>query len=183
MSGLSREAREWMAAARDYLSLARVASRTDFAAACPFPFLVCRRERLQAGAPGRTQTLSLDGRSLAPASGGPLLFAVRKVQESDPSMITVGRTLQHDIAIPDWAVSRFHAFFPRLDGDRLALVDAGSHNGTWVDGERLAPHAAARPLRLGSRVRFGRFTFLLVDAGGCWDAVAPGAPAGLRRSG
>src|SRR3954466_1649933 len=48
----------------------------------------------------------------------PLVLPLRKVQSTFPSMITVGRTENNDLVIPDEQVSKFHAFF-RVVGDRV----------------------------------------------------------------
>lgn len=52
--------------------------------------------------------------------------------------VTIGRRATNDIAL-DWdsRVSRVHAALERI-GDEWAVMDDGlSHNGTWVNGERL----------------------------------------------
>lgn len=58
--------------------------------------------------------------------------------------VVVGRGTASDLAIPDARLSRQHA---RLwqEGDGWSVEDLGSHNGTYLNGERLA-----RPARLRS---------------------------------
>ncbi len=51
-------------------------------------------------------------------------------------------------------VSRLHAAI-RRQGDSLSLVDLGSANSTYLNGQRLAPHQP-RVLRDGDEVRLGR---------------------------
>jgi hypothetical protein len=54
-------------------------------------------------------------------------------------MITVGRARRCDVVIPDGRVSKFHAFFHRDGGkDSWFVTDAGSSNGTSVNGVALA---------------------------------------------
>lgn len=55
---------------------------------------------------------------------------------------------------PEGFVSRNHARLEEIQR-RYQIVDLGSANGTFVNGERLVPHAP-RPLRNGDRLRFGR---------------------------
>ncbi|MGC4115915.1 MAG: FHA domain-containing protein [Myxococcales bacterium] len=50
--------------------------------------------------------------------------------------ITVGRTKNNDVSINDERISRFHAYF-RLTESGWTLSDAGSRNGTFVDGVQL----------------------------------------------
>ena len=52
--------------------------------------------------------------------------------------VTIGRRATNDVALEwDARVSRVHAALERV-GDAWALMDDGlSHNGTWVNGERL----------------------------------------------
>ena len=51
-------------------------------------------------------------------------------------------------------VSRLHAAIARSE-DTLTLVDLGSSNGTYLNGQRLAPQTP-RVLRDGDEIRFGR---------------------------
>jgi hypothetical protein len=81
--------------------------------------------------------------------------------------ITVGRTENNDVHIPDNSVSRFHAYFQQdaKGGPGWRLVDAESKNGTFVDDERLAGNGS-RNLTDGVCVRFGNVSlrFLLPEA-------------------
>ena len=100
--------------------------------------------------------------------GRPLVLPLRKVQSTFPSMITVGRTDNNDLVVPDEQVSKFHAFF-RLVGDRVELSDAGSRNGTFVGSRRLEARGSSVPLSLRDRFAFGAIEFQLFDARGCWE--------------
>jgi DNA-binding winged helix-turn-helix (wHTH) protein len=51
-------------------------------------------------------------------------------------IMTIGRSDTCDIVIPHSTVSRLHARIS-LEHDRYVLADAGSANGTYVDGERV----------------------------------------------
>lgn len=67
--------------------------------------------------------------------------------------VTVGRTPTNDIVLANPAVSKCHAII-RLDADGVhRLVDAGSTNGTWLNGRCLQPHEP-QPLVDGCHVRF-----------------------------
>jgi len=65
---------------------------------------------------------------------------------------TVGRGDKNDIIVNDPLASRVHAIFMRRGGVFL-LEDLGSHNGTYVNDERIL---GARFLRSGDLIRVGR---------------------------
>ena len=104
----------------------------------------------------------------ADRGGRPLVLPLKKVQSTFPSMITVGRTENNDLVVPDEQVSKFHAFF-RMVGDRVELSDAGSRNGTFIGTRRLEPRGASVPLAPRDRFAFGAVEFQLFDARGCWE--------------
>jgi hypothetical protein len=164
--------------AADVQQLARTHTRAQFIELCPFPFLVGTTQLSRPHQPGRTVLVSAADREgmLTPrprrqsGSTNLMVLPVRKVQEAFPSMITVGRTNNNDVVIEDIQVSKFHAFF-RVAPERLELADAGSRNGTFIGGIRLETKGAAKPVRNGESVRFGRVELILVDAGACWDRL------------
>ena len=69
----------------------------------------------------------------------------------------IGRSEECDIALPDDSVSRVHARLDR-NGEGWMLVDLGSTNGTFVNGQRVGE----APLEPGDRIEFGdvRLRFL-----------------------
>lgn len=66
------------------------------------------------------------------------------------SVITVGRHPDSNLVLADPNVSRSHAEI-RPQGDRYAVVDLGSTNGTKVNGVKIAQHL----LQDGDEVSFG----------------------------
>jgi hypothetical protein len=70
----------------------------------------------------------------------------------------VGRKPEMDIFLVDPSVSRNHALLD-VHGGELVVRDAGSTNGTFVNGERVQ----LRALRSGDRIAFGN-TEMLVEA-------------------
>jgi hypothetical protein len=72
----------------------------------------------------------------------------------------VGRNPENEIFLVDPSVSRRHAVVD-VQGDHLLVRDAGSSNGTFVNGERVQ----LRTLHPGDRVAFGK-TVMLVEAEG-----------------
>lgn len=77
--------------------------------------------------------------------------------------LTIGRGSDCDIVIDEVSVSRRHAALIRHPGDRWSLMDLGSLNGTYLDGEALAPFSAipiagdTATLRVGVKARFAFF--------------------------
>jgi pSer/pThr/pTyr-binding forkhead associated (FHA) protein len=57
---------------------------------------------------------------------------------STADRLTVGRRASNDVALEwDARVSRVHAALERVSSDWSVMDDGLSHNGTWVNGERL----------------------------------------------
>ncbi len=100
----------------------------------------------------RTQS----GLSLPVIGGGdPTAVVIEKTAANAfKHRVTIGRTGNNDIVLDDTSVSRFHAWF-EPQGELWTLVDAGSRNGTWVSGKKLAAKTVisltnGTPLRIGS---------------------------------
>lgn len=74
---------------------------------------------------------------------------------------TVGRHPDSDIFLDDVTVSRHHCRFVAT-GDSLALEDAGSTNGTYVNGERVDDGRLAP----GDEVMIGRFHLIVAHGDG-----------------
>jgi len=74
--------------------------------------------------------------------------------------ISVGRTRASDMHLPLTKISKFHAYFTVSEGAPIMLADAGSTNGTFLDGEKLPPK---QPMEVddGAVIRFGPYTFEL----------------------
>lgn len=87
---------------------------------------------------------------------------------------TVGRNAKHALRLQDASVSGDHAEIVR-DGDRVTLLDAGSKNGTFLNGRRID----RSELHSGDEVRFGSIpcTFGVGDP----DDFAP--PAAIDEAG
>lgn len=95
-----------------------------------------------------------------------LLPVVRSPRSPQTQRITVGRSSMNDLVLRFDQVSKLHAYFvPREQGPGLAIVDAGSTNGTMVNGVRLAPDEHIDVFD-GDEIEFGPglpFAFLATD--------------------
>lgn len=75
--------------------------------------------------------------------------------------ITAGRSPDRDVMLDDVTVSRVHAVFERRD-EGWFVVDEGSMNGTYVNGEQVDVTALAT----GDEVQIGLFRFVFFQAEG-----------------
>ena len=151
------------------VELARTLTREDFVARLPDPVLVVMSELVPEEASGEddTQVGDLQGVPGAARSSVPAVFealAIRKKRHSDDKEhITIGRERTCDIVVRTPGISKLHAqFLAGVASDGLQLVDLGSQNGTWLDGERLAPNRPAE-VRPGAQLTFGDLVTRLVS--------------------
>lgn len=107
-----------------------------------------------------TRILSIDGDAVSEEQLETRVHCLELEDEDAPRRIVVsesgvliGRVAPADLVLADSEVSRRHCQV-RLGAGGLTVVDLGSTNGTFVDGERIS---GAAPLPVGSAVRIGRF--------------------------
>jgi len=99
--------------------------------------------------------------------------------DEDESTITIGRRVASDIALSwDHDVSRRHAEVRRTP-EGWALVDEGSSNGSYLNGQRVS---GQHPLRDGDVLRFGD-TVVLFRAPVSGDQAASGQPGQVSSLG
>ncbi|MDJ0344871.1 FHA domain-containing protein [Streptomyces sp. H10-C2] len=73
-------------------------------------------------------------------------------------VMKIGRALENELVVSDLQVSRFHAEFRASPDGRYEIVDLGSHNGTYVNGQPIQRHL----LGPNDIVGVGHSTFRLV---------------------
>ncbi len=73
--------------------------------------------------------------------------------------VTLGRGADNAIVVADAGVSSRHAQL-QWSGGALQFTDLNSTNGSFVNGEKLAPNVARR-LQVGDRLRLGKLDFVL----------------------
>jgi hypothetical protein len=88
-----------------------------------------------------------------------------KVGRMDPDGMSVDVDLTVFSAFHK-GVSRFHALLQRQNSDTLQVIDRGSANGTFVNGERVEANRPY-PVKHGDELAFGqlRMTIQFADAG------------------
>jgi hypothetical protein len=95
----------------------------------------------------------------------------------DSDIIIVGRGVGCDIQLEDPQVSRQHAEI-RSSGLQVSIADAGSRNGTFVNGARIQGMQVLHP---GDEIRIGSTSFVLQEglaaASAAWSAARPVMPS------
>jgi pSer/pThr/pTyr-binding forkhead associated (FHA) protein len=74
----------------------------------------------------------------------------------------IGRIDSADLQLTDEGISRNHALIRRDPDGSYQLVDAGSRNGSYINGRKLT---GPQPLQDGDEVRFGVLTLLKFSSG------------------
>ena len=73
-------------------------------------------------------------------------------------VLRIGRAQDSDIVVPDLSVSRHHAELRRSPGGEYEVADLASHNGTFLNGQRVTTAVATE----GDVIGIGQATFRLV---------------------
>lgn len=76
--------------------------------------------------------------------------------------IRLGRSSDNDLVLPDYAISQIHCGFDRDSDGNIVIFDLDSHNGTVVNGMRLAPFQEV-PLKTEDEVTLGRYLFEFLE--------------------
>lgn len=76
-------------------------------------------------------------------------------------MTRIGRNQDNDIVLDSDRISRYHAEIVR-EGQTMKVVDKGSRNGIWVNGQRVRESCVIKP---GDKLRIGRLEFKFVVKG------------------
>ncbi len=129
---------------------------------------------------------------MSPTGKGPsLIFASGarsgNTVEVSGASLEIGRDPACDLTLDDEKASRRHARLTRPPGRWPVLIDLGSANGTFVNGERLQ---GSRELRGGEEIRIGATLFRASvpdphpapDAGAPVSRAAPDTPPAIPRA-
>ena len=81
-----------------------------------------------------------------------------------PAPLTIGRTPDNQLAVNDIKASSHHAEI-RPDGQGYSIIDLGSTNGTYVNGQRLE-RGMPRQLNPGDTIRIGDTPYTYQTSGG-----------------
>jgi pSer/pThr/pTyr-binding forkhead associated (FHA) protein len=141
-----------------------VADRDALAASIDCPVLLWE-VGLCAPEPGAEMTLTTSGSTtFSPNIDNPIVLQIRpESTRSDVAGIGIGRSESNDVVVQNASVSRLHALIHRdARTGEWRLTDAGSRNGTFVEGVPV-PREQTALLKDGAMVRLGdvQLRFLL----------------------
>lgn len=154
--------------------------REDFLATAAPAAFVRYPSHTPAGLASADRTLTIDEEALDETMAPPSRFSERelglevypllkKPGASFADRITIGRTHNNDVVIVDHSVSRLHAYV-RQQPTGWVVADAGSKNGSWLDGDTLEPR---RERSLPSKIllRLGEVDLTFYVASDLFDAL------------
>ncbi|MBU1699255.1 MAG: SpoIIE family protein phosphatase [Candidatus Eisenbacteria bacterium] len=102
------------------------------------------------------------------------MYVLRGVEDGGPvqwsltqGIFRIGRSVDSDIRMKDRSISREHAVLKIQDGE-ITLEDAGSHNGTKVDGQDIRKPTSIQP---GAVLQFGSLELQFLRAGDAGDTL------------
>src|SRR5438105_1897182 len=107
-----------------------------------------------------------------------------QVYDLDKPSIKIGRVKEMDIFIDNPSVSRSHAELAKQADGSWIVRDAGSSNGTFVNGDKLA---GDRPLKTGDEISMGKYSVFfdkvleVQPAAAAPRAGASSAPSGFEH--
>ena len=150
-------------------ALAQSLTREQFVARTPGLFLavLSSTEGVMMGFRTEIVRVASIPRPTAPLAVHPL---VKAEGNPYPDRISVGRARNCDIVLRAPSVSKLHAHFQVRRAGDYDLVDLGSHNGSRVNGARIAPQVP-EPVASGDVVQFGDVAVQLVDASGLYPLL------------
>jgi len=111
------------------------------------------------------ETLAQEGQRGSPPHGADESLAIALEQSAKKPYVSLGRGPDNDIVIDDATLSRIHLLFTKGAGG-WTIRDAGSTNGTTVEGARLGPDPV--DLVPGIRIQAGSVRLSFYDSGGLY---------------
>jgi hypothetical protein len=141
----------------------------------PAPVLIVtgratRGKRAQTDEVTRVVSLEGSGKHRASLALVHRVFPLTKAASAPAGPVTVGRTSENDVSIPEYSISKRHCAFEMKDG-MMTVADCGSTNGTLLNGARLDAGKAV-PLCGGEQITMGRFTFVYETPAGFLEFVS-----------
>ena len=113
------------------------------------------------------------------ALNGPVVRIEKRVGAPFAERIGVGRARNVDVCLALPRLSKFHAFFSCSDDlSKFFLTDAGSKNGTFVNGQQLEQRHAAE-LQNGDEVGLGPYSFVFLTPQGFAELLAKRSEVGI----
>lgn len=111
------------------------------------------------------ETLASEAERGRPPHGAGESLAIALEPDPRKPYLSLGRGPDNDLVIDDATLSRLHLLLTR-EGDGWTVRDAGSTNGTVVEGARLGPDPV--PLLPGTRLVAGSVRLTFYDSAGLY---------------
>jgi hypothetical protein len=145
-----------------------------FSTAFPHPWIVWEPGPWMPSHPGETMMLSPKAGSSQRASRSPNGEALALSLTPDPIklQLTLGRGEGSDLPVNDATLSRQHLLFRRA-GVVWEVQDAGSSNGSWLNGVKMVPRQS-HSLRSGAQIQAGQVYLTYYDPGGLFSRIKVG---------
>jgi len=112
--------------------------------------------------------------------GGHFAIPLRKRTGVDAAFrerVSVGRARNKDVVLRHPSVSKFHGWFEVDEFGAFQLFDAGSTNGTQINGKPVNARVRS-PLESGDVIRFGSVETMIVSPRTVWTALQDARAAG-----
>jgi Inner membrane component of T3SS, cytoplasmic domain len=142
-----------------------------FEGALPGPWLVWEAGPWRPPA-ARHDTLIAGPQTRLLPSGESLAIALQPARK-DGLEVTLGRGSMNDLVVDDATLSRVHLVFQKDALEAWAVRDAGSSNGTKVDGAPVAGDVLA-PITPGAVIQAGAVRLTFYDAAGLYLRLRSG---------
>jgi hypothetical protein len=153
---------------RDLRADARALARGEFEQRHGRVFLLLSATEFAAPRPLMSTEIGMAGqaRMESTASLSLVVYPVRRTGRSAGHLITLGRAPDNDVVVPDASISRFHAYVKEGANREWLIQDAGSTNGTAVNGHSVPRQGSGSPVELssGDDVRLGQVELTFLDA-------------------
>lgn len=172
-----------MADIHEYALLVGARSREQFFVEHPHAFLLVKRpppkEALGWSLNTRSDSswgrfeaqLAKQGLSVSDELHACNIFPLKKSAENPLiERVTVGRARNNDVVLADHSVSKVHVYFQGTSSDSYRVTDAGSHNGTLLNGKKLL-EGEQLPVRSKDTLRLGRISLIFMNATDLYDLL------------
>mgnify|MGYP001394475543 CR=1 FL=1 len=139
-----------------------------FAARFPAPFLLEINPENVEVAGGETRDFDPQ-KALSQGATSPSLNASLIINFGEGETFLLGRGEASQLRVSHASVSERHCVFERV-GTLWSIRDAGSRNGTWLNGRRLG-EGEQSPLKFGTKIMAGEAQFLFLSPDDCYDLI------------
>lgn len=112
-----------------------------------------------------------------PPPAGEALALALAVRPGKPPQLTLGRSPTCDIEINDATLSQVHLLFMQSGPSQWTVRDAGSKNGSWLDGAQLIP-GEPKPLNNGGRIQTAQVVLTYYEPQGLFTRLQQQAGTG-----